>query len=180
MRVRRLMSPCLLTAALLLSTACAGASVSSPTSLRPLPEPVSSIALAPSGGVMADAIGNELFNQGFQVIDTQETSNFLVRLNLSELEVLQPKSLSLLREQGITAFLQVRGGAGYDGRPQSVTVRVVSTRTGELIGGANWQNGKGGMQGSMADNIMRADVVEAAKKIGDALAPQLRRATATP
>lgn len=94
--------------------ACSSATMSTPQSLRPLPEPIESVAMAPSGGVLADAIGTELFNQGFQVIDTQETSNYLVRLNLDEMELMQPKSLTALRGRGIKAVLSVRTVAGYE------------------------------------------------------------------
>lgn len=87
---------------------CAASKVSQPVSLRPLPEPVTKIALAPSGGVLADAIGTELFNHGFEVIDTQATSNFLIRSNLDEIEMLSPKSLAALRGVGINAVLNVR------------------------------------------------------------------------
>jgi hypothetical protein len=158
-----------------LVAACAGASISVPQSLQPLPEPIASVALAPSGGVLADAIGNELFSRGIRVIDTQQTSNFLVRLNLDEIELMQPKSLSALRERGINAVLSCRSVAGYDNQPQSATVRVVSTSTGELVAAVNWQNGHGGQQGSIADRSMRQDVVEAARQIGEALAKQLHR-----
>lgn len=161
--------------ALALSTACSGATMSTPQNLRPLPEKIESVALAPSGGVLADAIGTELFNHGIQVIDTQETSNYLVRLNLDEIELMQPKTLSALRGRGITALLSVKSVAGYDARPQSATVRVVSTQTGELVAAVNWQNGRGGAQGSPADAMMRKDIVGAAQQIAQALVSQLRR-----
>ena len=159
----------------LLCLGCAGAMVSTTQALRPLPEAVETMALAPSGGVLADAIGTELFSGGLRVIDTQETSNFLVRLNLDEVELLQPGSLSAMRDRGISAVLSVKSVAGYDGKPQSATVRVVSTKTGELIAAVNWQNGRGGARGSPADAMMRKDIVGAAQQIGQALAAQLRR-----
>jgi len=160
---------------LIAAGACTGSKVSAPVNLRPLPEPVAAIALAPSGGVLADAIGTELFGNGFQVIDTQEMSNYLVRLNLDEIELSQPRSLTLLRERGIQAVMNVRSVAGYDDKPQSATVRVVSTQNGELIAAVNWQNGRGGARGSPADAMMRKDVVGAARQIAEALLPQLRR-----
>lgn len=154
---------------------CAGSRMSMPQQLRPLPEPVEAVALAPSGGVLADAIGTELFNQGFQVIDTQQMSNYMVRWNLDEVELLQPANLRQMRDQGITAFLSVRTVAGYDDKPQSASVRVVSTTNGELIAAVTWQNGRGGARGSPADGMMRKDVVAAAEEIGGALAKQLSR-----
>ncbi len=160
---------------LLFCAGCARARVSAPQALRPLPESIETVALAPSGGVLADAIGTELFNRGIRVMDSQETSNLLLRLNLSEIELLQPRSLTALRERGASAVLTVRSVAGYDKKPQSATVRVVSAKSGELLAAVNWQNGRGGAQGSPADAMMRKDIVGAAQQIGQALAAQLRR-----
>jgi len=161
--------------AVLGSSGCAGTKMSSPQNLRPLPELVTTLALAPSGGVLADAIGTELFNQGVQVIDTQQMSNYMVRWNLDEIELLQPTNLSTMREDGISAFLTVRTVAGYDDKPQSAAVRVVSTLNGELIAAVSWQNGRGGARGSPADAMMRKDIVGAAEEIGKSLASQLQR-----
>lgn len=158
-----------------LTTGCAGTKMSVPRNLRPLPEPVTAVALAPSGGVLADAIGTELFSQGIQVIDTQQMSNYMVRWNLDEVELLQPTSLATMRDQEISAFLTVRTVAGYDDKPQSAAVRVVSTLNGELIAAVTWQNGRGGARGSPADAMMRKDVVGAAEEIGRSLISQLRR-----
>lgn len=159
----------------LVMTGCAGTQMSIPQNLRPLAEPVTAIALAPSGGVLADAIGTELFNQGLHVIDTQQMTNYMVRWNLEEIELMQPASLEAMKEQGISAFLTVRSVSGYDERPQSASVRVVGTSTGELLAAVTWQNGRGGARGSPADAMMRKDVVAAAQEIGRALASQLNR-----
>ena len=174
-RVKRCALALLVVTGSVVAVACAGARISAPIQLQPLVERVDSIALAPSGGVLADAIGTELFNRGFKVIDTQQTSSFLVRLNLDEIELLTPKSLAALQERGIGAVLSVRAVGGYDDKPQSATVRVVSTKSGEVIGGVNWQNGRGGAQGSPADAMMRKDIVGASQQIGNSLAAQLRR-----
>lgn len=174
-RVHRAARTGLCIMALVSTAGCAGAMISAPQQLQPLPEKVDAVALAPSGGVLADAIGTELFNRGFRVIDTQETSNFLLRMNLDEIELLQPKSLAAFQDRSIGAVLSVKSVAGYDGKPQSATVRVVSTKTGEVIGAVNWQNGRGGAQGSPADAVMRKDIVGASQQIGQALSAQLRR-----
>lgn len=158
-----------------INAGCAGARMSMPETLPPLPEAIEAIALAPSGGVLADAIGTELFNRGVRVIDTQDTSSLLLRLNLDEIELLQPKSLSALRERGVSAILGVKSVAGYDDKPQSATVRVTSTMSGEVVAALNWQNGRGGARGSPADAMMRKDIVGAAQQIGQALLNQLRR-----
>lgn len=153
--------------------ACAGSKVSSMKGPAPS-EAVASIAMAPSGGVLADAIAVELFNRGFQVVDTTQTTALLTRLNLTELEIMRPESLSSLRSSGIDAVLSARSVAGYDGRPQSASVRVNSTGTGQILAGVTWQNGRGGAVGSPADSMMRSDLSEAASEVAGELAQRLR------
>lgn len=80
--------------------ACAGSRLStvSVDDGRKGDHPVKTIAMAPSGGVFADAIVVELANRGFHIIDTAQTSQLLVRLNMNEIEVTQPQNLVRLRE----------------------------------------------------------------------------------
>ncbi|KPJ62271.1 hypothetical protein AMJ44_15845 [candidate division WOR-1 bacterium DG_54_3] len=162
----------ILSSALLLSIACAGSSVSQ--SIGYIPSQAA-IALAPSGGILADAIGIELFNRGFTVVDTQQFSDFMIRHNMTELEFSQPQNLKLIKEEGIDAILMVKSVAGYDEKPQSATVRLNSTeKWGKIIAGVSWKNGWGGRAGSIADRTMRKDVPEAAKEIVQALLKQGR------
>lgn len=130
-----------------------------------LNHPVNTIAMAPSGGVLADAVALELFNRGYNVIDTNQMSQLMVRMNLSEIEVMKRQNLESLKDEGIDVVLNCRAVAGYDGLPQSATVRLTSTHTGAVVAGLTWQNGRGGQVGSMADRSMRKDVVEAAVEI---------------
>ncbi len=73
---------------------------------------VSVIALAPGGGMLTDAVGVELANRGFTIIDPSSTSNMMVRLNLNEVEISRPEGLAKLKDQGIDAFLIVRAAGG--------------------------------------------------------------------
>jgi hypothetical protein len=133
------------------------------------------IALAPSGGVLADAIGIELFNRGFTVIDTNQMSNLMVRYNMTEIEFSKPQNLEVLQENGIDGILMVKSVAGYDNKPQSATVRLNSTKKGgEMIVGVSWQNGWGGRVGSIMDRSMRKDIAGAAKEIVTALLARTR------
>ena len=68
----------------------------------------------------------------------------------------------------------MRGAASYDGRPQSASVRVNSTYDGTIIAGLSWQNGWGGVAGSMADRTMRKDLTQAATEIAEELTKRLR------
>ena len=71
------------------------------------------------------------------------------------------------------AVLSARAVAGYDNTPQSASVRVNSTHTGDILAGISWQNGWGGQAGSMADRTMRADLSQAASEIAEELANRL-------
>lgn len=138
-------------------------------------EPIKTVALAPNGGVLADAIGLELLKFGFEVFDTAQVSSLMVRMNLTEMEVLEPQNLLRLKGQGIDCMLQVRAVVGYDHRPQSATVKLVSTANGRLMAGATWQNGRGGEQGSMADQDARVDMAAAARQIAEGIAKAVPR-----
>ncbi len=115
------------------------------TSCRKSITPVKAIALAPGAGLLADAVGVELSNRGFTVIDSASTSQMLVRLNLNEVEISTPQGLTKLKDQGIDAFLTVRA-AGEGGQPQSASARVNSTHTGQVMVGISWQNAWGGYE----------------------------------
>lgn len=162
----------LLSSCLLVFAGCAPSRMSTTRATGPT-HPVRSIAMAPSGGVVADAIAVELFNRGFQVYDTAQTSNLLIRTNLTEIEVMQPQNLARLKEQGIDAMLIARGVAGRDEKPQSASVRVSSTHTGAIIAGLSWQNGWSGEPNSIADRTMRKDLSEAAAEIAEELSVRL-------
>src|SRR3989344_4038094 len=131
--------------------------------------PIRSIALMPSGGALADAIGIELLNYGFEIIDTGKLTNLMIRFNLTEIEITQPQHMVRLADDGIDTILLVKSVAGYDNRPQSASVKVVLTRSGKVIGGATWQNGKGGAPGSHADQSARVDLSAAANQIASSL-----------
>lgn len=152
---------------------CSGSKVTPIATLRPAPAPVTWIALAPSGGVLADAIGVELLNVGVYVFDTRQTTSLFLRLNLSEEQVVEPQSLAELAWQGISAVLFVRTVAGRGDKPQSASVRLVHTRDGSLIAGLAWQNGDSGPPDTLADAIIRKDLGEAAQEIARALAKQM-------
>jgi len=157
--------------ALLVFIGCAGSRINISKSAYDVS--VSTIALMPSGGIMADAIGIELMNYGFNIFDTAITTSYMVRLNLSELEFAHPQNLRKLADDGIDAILIVKAVAGYDNRPNSATVRLVATKTGQIIIGGTWQNGKGGAKGSPADGMMRKDIGDAAKELAKGIGKSL-------
>lgn len=166
-----------LIAVLLLVSGCVGSRVSLTELSYPVTEPINTIALAPGGGILADAIGVELTNSGFNVIETGAMTALMARLNLDEFELTQPQSLNKLKEKNIDAYLSVKAAAGRDGRPQSAIARLNSTTDGKILAGVSWQNGWGGIAGSMADRTMRKDLTEAATEITRSLVQRIRGKT---
>lgn len=153
---------------------CASSSISSLPASTQAKHLVRTIAFAPGGGLLADAVSVELANHGFTVIDGATTSSMLVRLNLNEVEIARPEGLAKLKDQGIDAYLVVRAAGGYDQNPQSASVRLNSTHNGQILAGLTWQNGWGGVAGSPADRIMRKGLAEAAAEIGNALVSRVK------
>jgi len=161
-------------ASAILLAGCASSKVSSVSTTNQTKHSVKVIAFAPGGGLLADAVGVELANRGFTIIDSTTTSSMMVRLNLNEIEIARPEGLAKFKEQGIDAVLVVRAGGGYDQQPQSASARMNSTSTGQVIAGVTWQNGFGGAAGSPADRLMRKGLHEAAVEISNALAERVR------
>lgn len=167
------------------STACLfpSAHVSTPKTLPPLPHPVTTIALAPSGGLPAEAIGYELSSQGFVVVDTKQTSDLMVRFDMSEAELMHTMTAgrtATFADEGVDAVLFVRTTVGgQDSRPETIGVRCVSTRDGSLLGSVSWDNGVAPEEGSWEHMFFgrgqRKGTQEAAAAVGRALAKQLRR-----
>lgn len=153
---------------------CGTSKVSSVPVVNAPKHQVKVVAMAQGGGVLADAIGIELAGRGLTVIDASSTSNMMARLNLNEVEIAMPTGLDKLRAQGIDAFLSIRSVGGYDQVPQSATVRMNSTHTGQLLAGVSWQNGWGGQAGSPSDRVMRKGLTDAASEITDALVQRIR------
>jgi len=68
---------------------------------------IDTIALAPNGGVLADAIRVELINRGFKVIDTNIVADVMAQYNLNKIQIEETSNLLLLKEKGIDALVSV-------------------------------------------------------------------------
>ena len=134
---------------------------------------VNRIAIAPDSGVLGDAIGLELFNRGLTVVDTNEAVAIVGRVGLQTFEVTTKEGFTILRENGIDAVLVVKSVAATDGTPESASVRLTDTENGNIIVGITWQNGYGGMRGSVADRTMRKNLSQAANEIAKELVRRL-------
>lgn len=144
---------------------CASAVLNISRNPNQLPQKINKIALMPSGGPLADAVGIELLNFGYEIIDTTAVTGYMARYNLNEMELIMPQNINKLSTDGIDTVLLVKTVAGYDGRPESATAKLVATSTGSVIVGVTWQNGRGGAMGSPADGMMRANLSATAKQI---------------
>jgi hypothetical protein len=160
---------------LLLLGACSSSKISSTQLTDQSLQPVKVIAFMPGGGLIADAVGIELSNKGFIIVDSSSMSNMMIRLNLNEIEIVRPEGLAKLKTQGIDAVLSVRGAAAYDDQPQSISARMNSTATGRVIAGVTWQNGYGCAPGSPCDRVMRKGLTDAANEIANALAQRVKQ-----
>jgi hypothetical protein len=130
------------------------------------------IAIAPSGGDLAEGIGAELTRRGFKIVDIKQTAKLLLQMNAKESELSAPQNLQKLREQGIDAVLLVKAVLGDNFRPLSATVSLNGTQSWESIAGLSWKNGWAGMAGSVADQQMKKGILGAAREIADALLAQ--------
>jgi hypothetical protein len=172
--MKRYFSNVLVLFAIVAVTGCATSRLSAVPTAGKTPASVRTIALAPTGGLLAEAVGVELSNKGFVVIDSASTSKLMIRLNLNEVEIAKPEGLAKLKAEGIDAYLSVSAVGGYDQQPQSASARMNSTHNGQIIAGVTWQNGWGGQAGSIVDRVMRKGLSEAATEITDALVKNLR------
>ena len=154
-------------------TACSTAKISTLPISSQATHLVRSIAMAREGGLLAEAIGIELANRGYVIIDSSSTSKLLIRLNMDEFEVSTPQGLDKLKAKGIDAYLTIKTAGAYDGQIEGASARATSTHTGRIIAGVSWQNGWGGQAGSIADRQMRKGLSEVAQEISTSLAEVL-------
>lgn len=163
----------LLLLVILFSISCASSKISKSKINVKSSHRVNVIAMAPDGGVMADAIGIELYNLGIRVVDSNETTEIMIRSNVASLKFLERKNLRILKDAGIDGYLTIKAVFLADGKPSSVSARLSSTHTGELLAGISWQAGWGGMYGSIAHNVMSQNVNDAAEEIANELSERL-------
>lgn len=159
-----------------LVSACASSKMSVMTSPQVPLQTITRLAIAPGSGVLGEGIAVELFNSGITVVDANEASTIIGRAGLREFELTSVQGYSALREAGIQAVLAAKSVYASDGTPESASVRITSTRSGDIIAGITWQNGWGGQRGSIADRTMRKNLFEAAQEIAGEIMKRLRPA----
>jgi hypothetical protein len=100
-------------------------------------------------------MGIELYNQGFRTFEVPATQE------------LTPKALQSLASGGVDGILVVRTtGRKYDALPESASVRLVRTRTGETVATFTWSNPvSGGAPGTPADQVVRKKLTDVAREL---------------
>jgi hypothetical protein len=101
--------------------------------------PIRSIAIV-TGDPLASAVGVELFNQGFRTFEVPATQE------------LTPKALQSLASGGVDGVLVVRSiKRGFDPIPESASLRLVRTQSGETVAALTWSNSVSGAPKKLTD-----------------------------
>ena len=116
--------------------------------------PIRSIAIV-TGNSLANAMGIELYNQGFRTFEVPATQE------------LTPKALQSLARGGVDGILVVSTtGRKYDALPESASVRLVRTQTGETVAAFTWSNPvSSGVPGTPADKTVRKKLTDVAREL---------------
>lgn len=115
--------------------------------------PIRSIAIV-TGNSLANAMGIELYNQGFRTFEVPATQE------------LTPKALQSLARGGVDGLLVVSTtGRKYDALPESASVRLVRTQTGETVAAFTWSNPVSSVPGTPADQVVRRKLTDVAREL---------------
>lgn len=98
----------------------------------PVPPPIKSIAVV-TGDAFTRAVGAELYNQGFKTFELPVTQDMSMA------------ALQALGQRGVDAVLIVKSTKGLDSFPDSASLSLLRTRTGQAAANFNWSNSPGGM-----------------------------------
>jgi hypothetical protein len=139
------------------------------------------MALVSGSSVLGDAISLELVKNGFEivelsskeVVDSPEASSGTAQVftsvtingrsmrNNSNIENLSNEKISELAKKGIKTLMIVKYMDGsifnQDNDPQNVSVKIIDTKSSQIIGGSSWQNNKGA--------FVKRGIAEAAEEI---------------
>jgi hypothetical protein len=148
------------------ATGCAAARITPVGNLGVIDQPVTTVALAPQGGLFADLVGFELAQRGCKIIDTGGTLVLLLLMHKNEAEMEEPEVMHALAQRDIHAVLTIDKVEGQDHLPDAVQARVQTTSPPAALGGFDWHNRWG-----------RRSPVEAAHEIAAALVNQLCKST---
>lgn len=92
-----------------------------------VPPPIKSIAVV-GGDLLANAVSGELFDQGFRTFEVPATQD------------VTPKGLWPLVSRDVDAVLVVKSKKGNDLQPDTTSVQLLRTKTGETVTAFSWTN----------------------------------------
>ncbi len=161
---------------LILVSGCSGAQVRASLNPRAIaPDPRLGIV---SDNLLADAIGTELVQYGFTIIERSRLQAVLEELKLSLSGITREEDFrrvgDILNVDGLV-FVTATSDQAFPSRVGSATVKIVNVHTGALVGGVNYQNGSAGRPGSPADTTMKESLPETARRIAQEIAKGLGR-----
>ena len=115
--------------------------------------PIRSIAIV-TGDPLASAVGIELFNQGFRTFEVPAAQE------------LTPKALQSLASGGVDGVLVVKSiKRGFDPIPESASLRLLRTHTGETVAAFTWSNSVAGAPASPVDGTVRQRLTDVAREL---------------
>lgn len=158
---------------------CTGAQVKSNFAASIANKPQYRLASA-SDSILADAIGSELLQYGFVVVERSRLSAVLDELKLNMNGVLLPENLKKVgRILNVDAlfFTTAYFDANFGSKIGTASVKLVDVESGELLGGINYQNGSGCAAGSPCDSGMKESMPDTAAKIAKEIAIGLKKAS---
>ncbi len=98
-----------------------------PAPVSAVPPPIKSIAVV-GGDLLANAVSGELFDQGFRTFEVPATQD------------ITPRGLWPLVSRDVDAVLVVKSKRGDDLQPDSSSVQLLRTKTGETVAAFSWMN----------------------------------------
>jgi hypothetical protein len=126
------------------------------------------IGIAP-GGLLAEAIGTELFRKGYQIVPAAQIGTILSRSFPDGTYILDPKVLAKLRQSGIQSILIVTSNTAFGDLPSNAIVQIVSTQDGSTLAATNWHRSPEIWGWERWDWDSRPDVGDAAHEIASSL-----------
>lgn len=132
--------------------------------VRPPPPSLNVIAVAPTG-LLAEAVGSELFQKGYQIIPAAQVSTMIQQAFPGETYLLSPRVLSFLRSKGVQSVLLVTSRSSYGQVPSDAVVQIISTFDGSTLAATNFH-----YERDVFDWDKSGDVASAAHEIASSLA----------
>jgi hypothetical protein len=98
------------------------------------------ILVIPESTVLGNAIGVELFQRGFDVVEGPRARSIFQKYPIYW-RTLTLEQLNALKKEGLDYVLTVESSELYEGVPQNAVINLLNTQNGEIVAAVNWQSG---------------------------------------